>query len=292
LNNKYSKNSLKILLNQENDGSKLDPNTNKVIKCTRWAELSETIKFQLNVSNKGLVKSKFMFLNGGSIEVGVTELPENKYEDYFRLTGGATPLCKTLNSIIDEIKPSAEYYRTNRKFVVIVISTDGQASDGDIKVPLRELKNLPVKIILRLCTSQDDVVNYWNIIDRDLELNLDVVDDHVSEATELSNTNKWLTYGAPLHRTREYGLVSNEIDKLDEVRTDNDSIMKIAKIIFGGDNVGSGPLLTNAQIHDLNQRFDFKVLNPLTGKNEYWIKGEGKEKAMVEEPGGCGCIIS
>jgi len=272
---------------QENDGSKFDTGTNAISTCTRWSELSSTIKFQLNVSNKGLINSKFLFLNGGTLNVGKTELAESEYDDYFRLTGGRTPLCKTLNTIIDEIKPLADHYRQNRKSIIIVISTDGEASDGDVRVPLQELKSLPVTIILRLCTSEDAVVDYWNAIDKDLELKLDVVDDYISEAKEMNKTNKWLTYGPPMHRAREFGLISNEIDKLDEVRTDNDSVIRIARIIFGADNVPEGRDLTNDQIADLNKRFDFKVLNPLTGKQEHWIKS----CAMVE-PAGCGCTIS
>lgn len=162
----------------------------------------------------------------------------------------------------------------NNKFFSIVISTNGESSDGDLRVPLRELKNLPVKLTLRLCTSEDNIVNYWNSIDKELELNLDVVDDYISEAKEIQSINKWLTYGVQLHRLREFGLVSHEIDKLDELRSDNDSVPDFTS-------------LSNNDIFQLNEKFKFKTINPLTYKEEYWIKNNAIQN-MNE--GGC-CII-
>ena len=269
------------------DGERYNENTGDIIKCSRWDELLDTIKFQIDISNKGLINSKFMFLNAPPLEVGTEFLEEDKYSPCFNLSGGGTPLCRTLNQIIDEIKHVSQYYYQNRKFIVIVISTDGVSSDGDIQIPLRELKNLPVKIILRLCTNDDSVVDYWNQIDTDLELKLDVVDDYVNEARELANINPWLTYGLPLHRIREFGLVSHDIDGLDEMRTDNSSITKIARVIFGKDNVIENTILSNNDINNLNNKFDIKTTNPLNNKQEYWIKNT----AIVPPEGDKCCII-
>jgi hypothetical protein len=44
------------------------------------------------------------------------------------------------------------------------------------------------------------VVDYWNGIDQQLELELDVIDDMVSEANQVREFNSWLTYGEPLQR--------------------------------------------------------------------------------------------
>ena len=51
---------------------------------------------------------------------------------------------------------------------------------------------------------------------QELEFNLEVLDDFVSEAAELKTFNPWLTYGLPLHLSREFGLQDKLFDLLDE----------------------------------------------------------------------------
>ena len=38
-------------------------------------------------------------------------------------------------------------------------------------------------------------MNYWNNLDKDLEIQMDVLDDFVGEAKEVEIYNKWITYG-------------------------------------------------------------------------------------------------
>ena len=66
--------------------------------------------------------------------------------------------------------------------------------------PLPHTLQLPVLVILRLCTSEKQVVEYWNNIDQQLELDIDVLDDQYGDAAEVNTHNPWLTYGEPLHR--------------------------------------------------------------------------------------------
>ena len=96
--------------------------------------------------------------------------------------------------------------RKNGQKATIVIATDGQSSDGDIATvsltsdtfykhfsktfhnsqAMRPLQSLPVWVVIRLCTDNDSVVDYWNNIDGQLELDMDVLDDFASEAKEVS----------------------------------------------------------------------------------------------------------
>eukprot|EP01034_Spumella_vulgaris_P015571 gene15571-19896_t len=65
---------------------------------------------------------------------------------------------------------------------LVVIATDGEASDGEVAEAMRPLKDLPV----------------W--------------------AKEIHAYNPWLTYGEPLQRLREFGCSVKELDLLDERR--------------------------------------------------------------------------
>ena len=58
-------------------------------------------------------------------------------------------------------------------------------SDGDIAEAMRPLQLLPVWVVIRLCTSDAKIVNYWNSIDQELELNMDILDDLFGEATQV-----------------------------------------------------------------------------------------------------------
>ena len=81
---------------------------------------------------------------------------------------------------------------------------------------MKPLRYLPVWVVIRLCTDESNIVNYWNIIEKELELDMDVIDDLKSEADEIYIHNSWLTYGEQFHRLREFGIQIKEIDLLDE----------------------------------------------------------------------------
>ena len=61
-------------------------------------------------------------------------------------------------------------------------------------------QELPVWVVIRLCTDDDKIVDYWNNIDSQLELEMDILDDLFGEAAEVQSANPWLTYAEPMHR--------------------------------------------------------------------------------------------
>lgn len=69
---------------------------------------------------------------------------------------------------------------------------------------------------MRLCTNEHRVVEYWNDIDKQLELEMDVIDDFISDAKEVNEVNPWLVYGEALHRLREFGVSMKDVDMIDE----------------------------------------------------------------------------
>jgi hypothetical protein len=182
-------------------------------KCSRWKELITALQFHAEVAHRGCIPSEFRFLNAASpLQIGYdVSQPADNFEVLRGLLndgspGGGTPL-------------------------VIVIATDGEASDGDVRDALRPLKDLPVWIVLRFCTDEDRIVNLWNSIDSELELNMDVIDDFFGEAEEIHKVNPWLTYGEPLHRLREFGITLRELDKIDEQVLSADDFVRICKLM-------------------------------------------------------------
>ena len=133
------------------------------------------------------------------------------------------------------------FLRATNKKVAVIIATDGESSDGDIAQAMAPLKDLPALVVIRLCTDQDSICDYWNNIDKILgelfvccqsvlihlplsELDLDILDDICAEGSEIAAVNPWLTYGEPLHRMREFGVSLKEFDLLDESRLSGDQI--------------------------------------------------------------------
>ena len=195
-----------------------------MISCSRWTELTEALKFHVNFARQASAPSEFRLLNGAPpIRIGM-----NDSEEANRLAAlnailegspsGGTPLCRHIREVIVQIRAAEQELRANGQKACVIIATDGEASDGDLVSAMRPLKNLPVWIVVRMCTNQSQIVDYWSAIDKQLELNMEVLDDFQGEAKEIYKHNPWLTYGEPLHRLREFGVHIKEVDFLDEQR--------------------------------------------------------------------------
>lgn len=81
--------------------------------------------------------------------------------------------------------------------------------------------------MIRLCTGEQKIVDYWNNIDNMLELDVDVIDDHKGDAEQVMQHNGWLTYGEPMHRIREFGASMKEFDIVDELPMSSEQMRMI-----------------------------------------------------------------
>jgi len=194
--------------------------------------LSESIKFHAQLAEAARAPTEFRLLNNSeSIMVGCRDDNGQGCRVLLSLLdespSGGTPLCRHINDVVQQIRELEPQLRENRKRAVLVIATDGESSDGDITQAMKPLQNLPVWVVIRLCTDEERIVSYWNNIDKELEINMDVIDDFVSECQEIKKFNSWFTYGEPLHRLREFGIVMKDMDLIDESKLSADQMRNI-----------------------------------------------------------------
>ena len=145
---------------------------------------------------------------------------------------GGTPLCRHINDVVAYVSRHESELRANGQKVSLIICTDGVSSDGDVTVAMRPLKNLPVMVIVRLCTNDENVTTYWNKVESDLEMSLDIIDDFFGEGSGIFSVNPWLNYGLPLQRLREFGVNIKELDMIDEKKLTSAQMIKVLSILF------------------------------------------------------------
>ena len=112
---------------------------------------------------------------------------------------------------------------------------------------------MQVWVVIRMCTNDDAVVEFWNSIDANLELEMDVLDDLSGEAQEIHKFNPFFTYSEGLHRLREWcvhsrvppsrrrrrdyqfhrGTTSKILDRLDEAALSATQIFELAALVLG-----------------------------------------------------------
>lgn len=154
---------------------------------------------------------------------------------------GVTPLTEHVHSIYDTVRAMAP--SLNGKQVVVCLATDGMPTDAlgyggpratqDFEQALRRLQSLPIWLVVRLCTDEQDVVDYYGKLDENLEWNMEVLDDFTSEAKEVHRYNPWLNYGLPLHRCREAGFRHRLFDLLDERALTREEMVDFLRLLLG-----------------------------------------------------------
>lgn len=270
---------------KKDDGSrvvatKAVPTGYKVVTCTRWREMRETIFFHSEMAAKMHAPTLFRLLNkpfshrlprefsvalkdpNDSKEEDDDKMDEsNKKEDGTRRTTleqemyvakntvkktepkGCTPLSKRVWEIQQNIVALKPALIQRDQQIVVVLATDGLPTDrnGECTMATRDefvqalmsLEGLPVWVVIRLCTQAEDVVAFYNSLDKKLELSLEVLDDYFQEAQELHKYNKWINYAHCLHRAREMGFHHRMFDLLDERKLTLDEVREYFVFLFG-----------------------------------------------------------
>ena len=214
------------------------PNGTKLVSCSRWRELVDSMKFHCELAHVASAPTEFRLLNGASpMKIGASAFDDEtnirRLNDVFDGSGpdGQTPLCRHVSEVCQQLQDLAPLLAAGGKKATVVIATDGEASDGDVSIAMRPLHHLPCQVTIRLCTNDANVTGYWDNVDKNLELRLDIIDDLVGEAKEVNTYNSWLTYGEPLQRIREFGVHIKEFDLIDEKKLSADNMRNLLSIL-------------------------------------------------------------
>jgi len=272
----------------------------KIVRSSRWAELQETVCYHSNMSALLSATTEFRLLNNpgsrnGPQRFSVAQRGETYIEQDIQIVNstmtkarpaGVTPLSLHIRDIrkdITALKTALEFADAK---VAVVIATDGLPTDYggtcndhtklEFVKALRSLEELPVWVVIRLCTNESDVVKFYNDIDSELELSLEVLSNFVGEAKEIHQRNKWINYALPLHRCREFGMQQRAFDFLDERKLTIDEMREFCAFLFGNKAIELLPDVHvdwkgfMAGLSDVMEK-ESQQWNPITKKVEPWI---------------------
>jgi hypothetical protein len=285
------------------DGHRLSSkNKSKVelVPCTRWAEMQQTVDYHAQMAALIQSPTVFRLLNDPGRVVGPQQFsiaergPQFLDEDLAiaqsailnTRPSGVTPLTQHIQEIRANVVELEPTLRQDGAKVVIVLATDGIPTDSQghqtdgverqFVNALKSLEGLPVWIVVRLCTDDDNVVAFWNGLDSQLELSLEVLDDFSAEAKEVHALNEWLNYGLPLHRMREMGFYHRVLDLMDERKLTKDELGDFCRLLFGQGKMDGVPDAQDdwngflTAITALVNR-ESKQWNPMTKRMEPWL---------------------
>lgn len=189
------------------------------------------------VVQAALAPTEFRLLNAThAVKVGYTAEDKENVELLTQALehppGGETPLCRQIHEIAAEIRAVEANLTSYGQKACIIIATDGESSDGDVLEAMKALEGLPCWVIARLCTDDERVVEYWNHIDEQNIIGVDVLDDLTSEAKEVRRFNPWLCYNEAFHRMREFGVSYPEMDELDENLLSMENMRRVCAVMY------------------------------------------------------------
>uniref|UniRef100_A0A6C0J019 RING-type domain-containing protein n=1 Tax=viral metagenome TaxID=1070528 RepID=A0A6C0J019_9ZZZZ len=148
---------------------------------------------------------------------------------------GNTPLDIITDYFIKSLREFINDDMYNQIPICYNILTDGNPNSRySFENKLKELcKNYNVFLVINLCTDNDDIIDYYNNLDKTLgnELSgMDVIDDLETEQLEIINSkNTFFTYSHDIHVCRMAGCYSVVADLLDEEPLKMFYVLKLCK---------------------------------------------------------------
>lgn len=178
------------------------------------------------------------------------------------------------------IHDEAALLASQGQMIYLTIATDGlpttRTGSNDNVAMVEQLKlmasSLPVQMVIRLCTDDANVVSFYNRLDEEYELPLDILDDFQSEAQEINNAgNGFFVYTPIMHRIREAGTLFKLLDAIDEQKFSPLEMRKFIELIsdsaFAADTDNRSFVAQAA--HLAQQRKP--IFDPISGKMQPYL---------------------
>lgn len=256
----------------------------RLANCSRWEEIKAMAMEHAQWNVVTGVPCEFVLLNPGpeprqhgrdfvrvdSSEAGFVGATQHVEElrQMLERSGprGPTPLVDRVKELHRRIQGDYGALTERGQKVVLVLVTDGLPSDshgstdGSKERLAQSLKRLmselPVYVVVRLVTDDDAIVEYYNNVDKEFELSLEVLDDLKSEAKEIRDQgNGWFAYTPMLHQIREGGTFMKLFDLLDERRLNATETSLMVQLLLRGD--GEAPFPSDP--HEFMQVLEARV---------------------------------
>jgi len=218
----------------------------RVEECTRWGEMTAAVTSMALAADRAGLTTDILLLNKapGPLTVGNAGGSDDtaaRVADFLATKPqGLTPLCAQLKVVAAQLLADASKNTFSSKSSLVVIFTDGESTDGDVMEVLLPLAALRVRLVIRLCTTEGEVVAYWRDIAAQLAraaatpgLVVTVVGTYVSVAADVARLNPWLTYGEALHRAREWGVAIPGADHVDARPLRPDEVRACVETLLG-----------------------------------------------------------
>lgn len=282
--------------------------------CSRWRELQTCVDFHIDTAALFNAPTVFMLINDPGIasqqRFSVCEFTHSdprkdaiRAKEIVRKTRptGNTPLTRTLLKIKAEVLSILPQLLRDGQKVAIVIATDGLPTDQDggggaeaaeeFLKTLKSLESLPVWIVIRLCTDDDEIVSFYNGLDAQLERPLEVLINFNGESAEVYGHNKWLNYALPMHRCREMGYYDRVFDLMDERKLTVGEIREMCTLLFGdkADGIPDPTFDWNKFLKSIRKilKEEKKEWNPANRKVMPWIDVHELDKEYKTEKECC-----
>jgi len=180
---------------------------------------------------------------------------------------GVTPIAERLRKIEARVaRDGANFVRSGQK-VVLVIVTDGAPTSTDsnhsgpaqreelVKELMNFSRRLPVSVVVRLCTEDASIMDFYGRVRDELELQMKVIGDLTREARRIHQVgNNSLVYSPLIHMIREGGAPVQILGLLDERRLDATEIVVVAQLLLRRSGDPPFPIETQDFVSFLRER--------------------------------------
>jgi len=186
---------------QVRDAHLLGRDQDDVRGVTRWEELRDCVAYHADFAARFGLPTRYALLNKPATASSNVSIPqffsmhqsgnlplEQQILRHVLDTAvpqGPTPLTTQLRILREHLQSIAPQLAARRQWAAIVIATQGlPTNDSGAKSPaivqefvqtLRSLESLPVCIVLRMCTDDEKTFDFYNGLDAQIQLPVDVL---------------------------------------------------------------------------------------------------------------------